>query len=1255
MTRPSPFIAPRTSRARRKALTKKTETPPERGLGDGIAGAIRDADPFLRAVRDQWNLLGEVGQAKLRRLLKNDEVQTKRTFQGIPVMVEWPAGSVREYEDSDFRREMKADYGYIRGTTGADGEELDVYVGPVEDASHAFVIAQLAGEWEIENLGMEPGQFDEWKVMLGYASRAEAIDSYLEHMAAEHLGPVLVVPMADFKKRVLPSLGGQKIRKSVDPRTERTSALLIEHARVHAEASDDLRADVNRHALIVAELGRRGLEHPSAPSELDALSAPVLKSADLDPYSAIGDVDPRVLEFDLAEDVELAEVAKAQRFAIDGDPWAVVAVEKATGIPKPLKSPGGKSAFARQLVDMLPEHDTYVEAYAGGAAVLFAKEPSDREVIIDIDPDVMAVLRFLKTGDDSDFAWMRKQFWRWSPSNFARLKAMKFKGDPRRQAYRAKYLNHFSVRGAGVGPDFSASVQARDASVFLRNLEKWRERLANVELVEGDALKKLAKYDGPRTVFFFDPPWLSGGRAPGKVIPGIGEAWTNFDVVKFEQAVKDLKGKAIVAFQGELDLGSRFVESTMSARTGGFSGSSEIKIFNNFGVKIAKSETHGVTPPKDVAAAARRGLELFESFARGGSPVAIARAYDLDAGRAVPVDAVGQMVAFFAQNARAPRAAGWGDPSAPSPQWVSYLLRGGEAGRAWATKVWRRHKAKVEAALRAGDRTLGLDVEAELAAKAEEHKAELGALRVAWHRGAAMLSPVQRAGVDARSWARARVDSFLAGAAVDVDLRGKGKAGPRLDEDTEKALDESLAVEFRAKPLERAHRCKFCDAPAQKAVLWAEGKAFIPVCDAHMENAEDRLASNGEDVDGVRPLPVKKAVGWERWALHQVFDGTRARLEFRVGDRDVVEAWSLESVDVGGRVRLAKAAELPVAWSDPGPAVRLGWEPGLWLDTHGETEDSPTYRLAAHGIAKRTELEDEDGIRFDLGDRALILKRADDGWSASFDEDRTGGRPARFALHDVGGHQVLHLDFGGARDPIAIEVGEAIEGGEHAVTITKAAGPDVIDIDGELPEGHWAGAESMSRLAVGALDVLADEDTLARFVLKGSSMAGTFDLIKRDDSWRFRRLTKAIIEEEDGPVGDLRLVALEKAEGEKRLVTGIVLEPGTPMETDAHNDFIRAPAIERAAHRFLAAYNRRTRMGVMHAVFGELGIELVESYIAPVDMKLGGQDVKKGSWVMTVRVLSDDLWRRVKNGSITGFSIGGIATVPAEDDDDREG
>lgn len=113
-----------------------------------------------------------------------------------------------------------------------------------------------------------------------------------------------------------------------------------------------------------------------------------------------------------------------------------------------------------------------------------------------------------------------------------------------------------------------------------------------------------------------------------------------------------------------------------------------------------------------------------------------------------------------------------------------------------------------------------------------------------------------------------------------------------------------------------------------------------------------------------------------------------------------------------------------------------------------------------------------------------------------------------------------------------------------------------------------------------------------------------------------------------------------KVDTEQRLVTGIVL---VPDEVDLQGHTIAPDVIEATAHNFLKRYNSQTELGIQHEVFDPDVVELVESHVTKEDMFLGGEPVKKGSWVITVHVVSDEVWADVKSGALTGFSIGGDA------------
>ena len=115
-----------------------------------------------------------------------------------------------------------------------------------------------------------------------------------------------------------------------------------------------------------------------------------------------------------------------------------------------------------------------------------------------------------------------------------------------------------------------------------------------------------------------------------------------------------------------------------------------------------------------------------------------------------------------------------------------------------------------------------------------------------------------------------------------------------------------------------------------------------------------------------------------------------------------------------------------------------------------------------------------------------------------------------------------------------------------------------------------------------------------------------------------------------------KYIPIQKVQVEKRIVTGIVLEPDT---VDLQGDTYDADTVEKSAHDFLK--DVRT-MGLMHKSFGK-NLHVVESYIAPIDFDLDSVPIKKGTWVMAAKVIDDEVWKAVKNKQITGFSIGAVA------------
>ncbi len=55
---------------------------------------------------------------------------------------------------------------------------------------------------------------------------------------------------------------------------------------------------------------------------------------------------------------------------------------------------GGKRRLVDLLLSRFPAHKCYVEVFAGGAAVFFARNPADVEVLNDVNGDLVNLYRW---------------------------------------------------------------------------------------------------------------------------------------------------------------------------------------------------------------------------------------------------------------------------------------------------------------------------------------------------------------------------------------------------------------------------------------------------------------------------------------------------------------------------------------------------------------------------------------------------------------------------------------------------------------------------------------------------------------------------------------------------------------------------------------------------------------------------------------------------------------------------------------------
>lgn len=119
-------------------------------------------------------------------------------LHGLDIAIENPKGSVRKGVDPVTKKvwsvTMPYDYGYIKRTTGADGDHVDVCIGPDETSDKV---------WVVDQVDLNSGAFDEHKCVFGCANEVEAMALYQSGFSDGHghdrMGAVTGMSMEEFK------------------------------------------------------------------------------------------------------------------------------------------------------------------------------------------------------------------------------------------------------------------------------------------------------------------------------------------------------------------------------------------------------------------------------------------------------------------------------------------------------------------------------------------------------------------------------------------------------------------------------------------------------------------------------------------------------------------------------------------------------------------------------------------------------------------------------------------------------------------------------------------------------------------------------------------------------------------------------------------------------------------------------------------------------------------------------------------------
>lgn len=198
------------------------------------------------------------------------------------------------------------------------------------------------------------------------------------------------------------------------------------------------------------------------------------------------------------------------------------------------------------------QHRTYVEAFAGGAALLFAREPAPVEVLNDVDGELVRLYRCVRHHLDElvrQFRWAltSREMFRW-----AQLEQPETLTDIQRAA-RFYYMQRLCFGGKVTSRTFGASAQNPPRLNLLRMEEDLSDahlRLAAVTIEHLPWQRCIETYDRPDTLFYLDPPYW---KTAGYGVP--------FGLEQYEQlaaVMASLKGAAVLSINDHPDMRAVF-------------------------------------------------------------------------------------------------------------------------------------------------------------------------------------------------------------------------------------------------------------------------------------------------------------------------------------------------------------------------------------------------------------------------------------------------------------------------------------------------------------------------------------------------------------------------------------------------------------------------------------------------------------------------------------------------------------------------
>ncbi|ANN78897.1 DNA adenine methylase [Bordetella flabilis] len=214
---------------------------------------------------------------------------------------------------------------------------------------------------------------------------------------------------------------------------------------------------------------------------------------------------------------------------------------------------GGKRRLADRILPYFPEHSCYVEPFAGGAALLFARGlPAEVEVLNDINGELVNLYRVVQHHLEEfvrQFKWAlsSRQVFKWQketrPETLTDIQ----------RAARFYYLQQNAFGARVESQSFGTATTSPPGLNLLRleeSLSAAHLRLASVYIENLPWYECVERYDRSHTLFYMDPPYWK--------TEGYGFDFPFEEYERMAALLPSLKGRAVISLNDHPDIRSVF-------------------------------------------------------------------------------------------------------------------------------------------------------------------------------------------------------------------------------------------------------------------------------------------------------------------------------------------------------------------------------------------------------------------------------------------------------------------------------------------------------------------------------------------------------------------------------------------------------------------------------------------------------------------------------------------------------------------------